>query len=214
MKIYLDSSDVEAIRNAVGTGLISGVTTNPSIIAKSGRKMEDVIRDLVKIVPEHISVEGIAETTGEMVSEAIRYGDLGEQIVVKVPVTREGLKAVPILEGQGIRVNVTMVFSATQATLAMKSGASYVSIVLSRLDAIATESTRLIRDTMMIKKNYGFASEIITGSVKTQNHLLECLRAGIDIATIPPALFDQMYLHPLTDAGVEGFKKDWDTLPK
>jgi len=214
MKIFLDSSDVNSIRKAAGSGLISGVTTNPSIIAKSGRKMEDVIRDLVEIIPEHISVEGITETTDEMVKEGIRYKQLGEQIVIKVPMTPEGLKAASILENQGILVNVTMVFSATQATLAMKSGASFVSIVLSRLDSIAMESVRLIEDTMLIKENYGFKSEIITGSVKTQNHLLDCLRAGIDIATIPPALFDQMFKHPLTDEGIQGFKNDWANLPK
>jgi transaldolase len=214
MKIFLDSSDVAAIREAAGTGLISGITTNPSIIAKSGRSMEDVIRDLVEIIPEHISVEGVTETTEEMVEEALRYRELGDQIVIKVPMTRNGLMAVPILEDQGIRVNVTMVFSATQATLAMKCGASFVSIVLSRLDAVATESLQLIEDTMLIRENYGFNSEIIAGSVKTQNHLLDCLRAGLHIATIPPTLFNQMYRHPLTDEGIEGFKKDWATLPK
>ena len=214
MKIYLDSSDVEAVRKAADTGLISVITTNPTIIAKSGRKMEEVIRELVEIIPEHISVEGITESAEEMVKEALRYKTLGKQIVIKVPMTREGMKAVPLLEKQGIPVNVTMVFSATQAALAMMSGASYVSIVLGRLDAIASESVQLIEDTMLIKENYGFNSEIIAGSVKTQNHLLDSLRAGVDIATIPPTLFDQMLQHPLTDAGIEGFKRDWAKLPK
>ncbi len=214
MKIFLDSSDVEAIRRAAGTGLISGITTNPSIIAKSGRKTEDVIRDLTEIIPEHISVEGIGETTETMVKESLAFKELGDQIVVKVPMTQEGLKAAAQLEKMGIRVNVTMVFSATQAALAMQTGASFVSIVLSRLDAIGTESVQLINDTMLIKENYGYDAEIITGSVKTQNQLLDCLRAGVDITTIPPSLFDLMFKHPLTDAGIEGFKKDWSTLPK
>ena len=214
MKIFLDSSDVEAVRKAAETGLVSGITTNPSIIAKSGRKMEDVIRDLVEIIPDHISVEGIGDTAAEMVEEGLRYRELGRQIVVKVPMTMEGMKAVPILESKGIPVNVTMAFSATQANLAMQSGASYVSIVLSRLDAIASESFQLIEDTMIIKENYGYTSEIIAGSVKTQNHLLDCLRAGVDIATIPPGLFDLMFKHPLTEAALAGFKKDWAKLPK
>ena len=214
MKIFLDSSDVDAIRQACETGLISGVTTNPSIIARSGRKTEDVIRDLLDIVPEHISVEGIGESADDLIREARAFKELGEQIVVKVPMTVEGMKAAAALEKMGIRVNVTMVFSAAQATLAMKSGASFVSIVLSRLDAIGTESFQLIEDTMLIKENYGFESEIITGSVKTQNQVLDSLRAGVDIATVPPALFEQMFKHPLTDAGIEGFKKDWDSLPK
>ena len=214
MKIFLDSSDVEAIRKAASTGLISGVTTNPSIIARSGRRMEEVVADLVDVLPDHISVEGVAEEAEALVAEARQFMNMGKQIVIKVPMTPEGLRAVPMLEDLGIRTNVTMVFSATQVLLAMKSGASYVSIVLSRLDAIASESIQLIEDTMLIKENYGFQSEIIAGSVKTQNHLLDCLRAGVDIATIPPALFDQMYKHPLTDAGIEGFKKDWEKVPK
>jgi transaldolase len=214
MKIFLDSSDVEAIRRATGTGLISGVTTNPSIIAKSGRKTEDVIRGLLEIIPDHISVEGIGETAGAMIKEATAFKELGKQIVVKVPMTQEGLKAASKLEKMGIRVNVTMVFSATQAALAMRSGASFVSIVLSRLDAIGTESIQLIDDTLLIRDNYGFDSEIIAGSVKTQNQLLDSLRAGVDIATVPPSLFELMFKHPLTDAGIEGFKKDWAILPK
>jgi transaldolase len=215
MKIFLDTSIVDEIRAGADTGLVYGVTTNPSIIAKSGRKFLDVIREITNIVPNHISVEVMAEDAEGMVKEAVEYKKLGKQIAIKVPMTEEGLKAVPILENEkDIRVNVTMVFSAPQAYLAMKAGASYVSIVLSRLDAIGTESIQLINDTMVIKENYGFASEIIAGSVKTQNQILDCLRAGIDIATIPYSLFQLMYKHPLTDSGIAGFKKDWASVPK
>ena len=215
MKIFLDSSDVQAIRKASETGLISGVTTNPSIIAKSGRKFLEVVQDISVIIRDHISVEVMAEDAEGMVREALEHKKIGSQIAIKVPMTVEGLKAVPILEKEkNIRVNVTMVFSPTQAFLAMKAGASFVSIVLSRLDAVAIESVHLVKDTMLIKNNYGFKSEIIAGSVKTQNQLLDCLRAGVDIATIPPSLFDQMYLHPLTDSGIAGFKKDWEKVPK
>mgnify|MGYP001098659289 CR=1 FL=1 len=215
MKIFLDTSIVDEIRAGADTGLVFGVTTNPSIIAKSGRKFLDVIREIINIVPNHISVEVMAEDAKGMVKEAVEYKKLGKQIAIKVPMTEEGLKAVPILENEkDIRVNVTMVFSAPQAYLAMKAGASYVSIVLSRLDAIGSESIQLINDTMVIKENYGFASEIIAGSVKTQNQILDCLRAGIDIATIPYSLFQLMYKHPLTDSGSAGFIKDWASVPK
>jgi transaldolase len=214
MKVFLDTSIVSEIKKGADTGLVYGVTTNPSIIAKSGRKFLEVIKEITEIIDDHISVEVMAEDAAGMVAEAVEYKKLGPQIAIKVPMTVEGLKAVPILEFEkDIRVNVTMVFSAAQACLAMKAGASYVSIVLSRLDAIGTESIQLINDTMLIKENYGFDSEIIAGSVKTQNQLLDCMRAGVDIATIPMSLFEQMYQHPLTASGIEGFKKDWAKVP-
>ncbi len=215
MKVFLDTSIISEIKKGVDTGLVYGVTTNPSIIAKSGRKFLDVIKEITEVVPGHISVEVMADDVAGMVAEAVEYKRLAPQIAIKVPMTKEGLKAVPILEKEkDIRVNVTMVFSASQACLAMKAGASYVSIVISRLDAIGTESTQLIYDTMLIRKNYGLTSEIIAGSVKTQNNLLDCMRAGVDIATIPMTLFDQMFAHPLTTDGIEGFKKDWAGVPK
>jgi transaldolase len=214
MKVFLDTSIVSEIKKGVETGLVYGVTTNPSIIAQSGRKFLEVIKEITGIIHDHISVEVMAEDAAGMVAEAVEYKKLGAQITIKVPMTVEGLKAVPILEKEkDIRVNVTMVFSAAQACLAMKAGASYVSIVLSRLDAIGSESVQLINDTMLIKEIYNFDSEIIAGSVKTQNQLLDCMRAGVDIATIPMSLFKQMFLHPLTDAGIEGFKMDWAKVP-
>ncbi len=215
MKVFLDTSLINEIKKGMETGLVYGVTTNPSIIAKSGKKFLEVIREIIDIVPHHISVEVMADDAAEMVNEAVEYKKLAPQIAIKVPMTDEGLKAVPILEKEkDIRVNVTMAFSAAQACLAMKAGASFVSIVLSRLDAIGTESTQLIYDSVQIKNNYGFDTEIIAGSVKTQNQLLDCMRAGVDIATIPMALFEQMFKHPLTTAALEGFKKDWASIPK
>lgn len=215
MKIYLDTSIIDEIKEGAQTGLVYGVTTNPSIIAKSGRKFIEVIKEIIEIIPNHISVEVMAEEAADMVKEAVEYKKLGKQIAIKVPMTKEGLKAVPVLEKEkDIRVNVTMIFSAAQAYLAMKAGASYASIVLSRLDAIGSESIQLINDTMLFKENYGFNTEIIAGSVKTQNQILDCLRAGVDIATIPYSLFQQMFQHPLTDLGIAGFKKDWAKVPK
>lgn len=215
MKIFLDSSDVEAVRRAYDTGLIDGVTTNPSFIAKTQRKFKEVVREICSIVPGPVSVEAVAETPDDLVKQAEQIASTAPNVVVKIPMTAAGLKAVPILEERkNIKTNVTMIFSSTQAFLAMKAGASFVSIVLSRLDAVANESFILVEDAVTIKNNYGFGSEIIAGSVKTQNHVLACLRAGVDIATINPDLFFQMFKHPLTDQGLAQFAEDWEKVPK
>ena len=215
MKVFLDTGDVNAIKRAYETGLIDGVTTNPSHIAKTGRKFKEVVKEICGIVSGPVSAEAVAENAEDLVREAEDIVSLAENVVVKIPMTVEGLKAVPILEEEKkIRTNVTMVFSSTQASFAMKAGASFVSIVLSRLDAIGNESFILVEDTMLIKANYGFSSEIIAGSVKTQNHILSCLRAGVDIITVPDSLFFQIFKHPLTDNGLEAFKRDWEKVPK
>lgn len=215
MKVFIDSGDVQAIKKAAETGLVSGVTTNPSKIARTGRKFFDVLKDICQIIPDHISAEVMAEDARGMVEEALVIKEIGPQIAIKVPMNVEGLKAVPILEKEeNIRVNVTMCFSPTQALLAMKTGASYLTIVLSRMDAFANESEILVADTMTIKHNYGFQTHIIAGSAKTQNHLLACARSGVDIVTMPDSLFFQMFKHPLTDIALEGFEKDWAKVPK
>jgi transaldolase len=215
MKIFLDTGDTEAIRKAYNTGLVDGVTTNPSHIAKTGRKFREVVAEICSIVPGPVSAEVMAETTEEMVKEAVELASIAANVAIKIPLTVAGLRAVPILEQKkNIKTNVTMIFSSTQAYLAMKAGATFVSIVLSRLDAVGNESDILVSDAAVIKSNYGFASEIIAGSLKTQNHLLSCLRAGIDIATMDVPLFFQMFNHPLTEMGLAGFAKDWEKVPK
>jgi transaldolase len=215
MKIFLDTGDVEAVRKASETGLIDGVTTNPTHITKTGRRFQEVVREICSIVSGPVSVEAVAETAEGLVSEAEKITALAPNVVVKIPMTVEGLKAVPILEkANGIKTNVTMVFSPTQAFLAMKAGASFVSIVLSRLDAVGNESHVLVADAAKIKANYNFKSQVIAGSVKTQNHVIACLRAGVDIVTINPQLFFQMFNHPLTDAGLATFARDWERVPK
>lgn len=215
MKLFLDTSDVEAVRKAYDTGLIDGVTTNPSYIAKTQRNFRQVVSQICSIVPGPVSIEAMAETADELVQEAAQIAQIAPNIVVKIPMTVEGLKAVPILQREkNIRTNVTMIFSSTQAFLAMKAGASFVSIVLSRLDAIANESCILVEDTVTIRNNYDFDSEIIAASLKTQNHILVCLRAGVDIATVNPDLFFQMFNHPLTDVGLAKFAEDWEKVPK
>ena len=211
----MDTGDVEAVRKAYDTGLIDGVTTNPSHIAKTGRKFKDVVKEICSIVPGPISAEALAEKSDGLIEEAQEISAIAPNVVVKVPMTVEGMKAAAILEKEkNIKTNVTMIFSSTQAFLAMKAGASFVSIVLSRLDAVANESYILVEDAVTIKNNYGFDSEIIAGSMKTQNHVLACLRAGVDIATVNPDLFFQMFKHPLTDAGLAQFTKDWQKVPK
>ncbi len=215
MKIFLDSANCEAIREAHETGLLDGVTTNPSKIAESGRPFTEVVKEICSITPGPVSAEAVGETADELVGMAVEISQIAPNVVVKIPMTVEGLTAVPVLENEkSIPVNVTMVFSSTQAWLAMKAGASYVSIVLSRLDAYANESDILVEDAAAIRDTYGFPSEIIAGSVKTQNHLLACLRAGIDIATIPETLFFQAFDHPLTDLGLEQFASDWQRVKK
>jgi len=215
MKIFLDTGDVEAIKKAYDTGLVDGVTTNPTHIAKTGRKFKDVVKEICSIVPGPVSAEAVAGGSDELIAAAEDIAAIAANVVIKIPMTPEGLKAVPVLEQQkSIKTNVTMIFSSTQAFLAMKAGASFVSIVLSRLDAVANESHVLVEDAAVIKANYGFVSEIIAGSVKTQNHVLDCLHAGIDIATVNPGLFWQLYKHPLTDSGLAQFAQDWENVPK
>jgi len=215
MQIFLDTGDVETIRKANETGLIDGVTTNPTHMAKTGRSFKEVVREICSTVSGPVSVEAVADTADGLVEEAVKMAALAPNVVVKIPMTAEGLKAVPILErARSIKTNVTMVFSPTQAFLAMKAGASFVSIVLSRLDAVGNESDVLVADAVKIKANYGFESKIIAGSMKTQNHVISCLRAGVDIATVGPQLFFQMFKHPLTDVGLAQFAADWEKVPK
>jgi len=215
MKIFLDTGDVDAIRRANATGLVDGVTTNPSHIARTGRPFKEVVKEICDIVSGPISAEVMAEDAAGMVTEAVEIAGIAPNVAVKIPMTVEGMKAVPILEEEkSIATNVTMIFSSTQAFLAMKAGATFVSIVLSRLDAVGNESDILVADAVQIRDNYGYTSEIIAGSMKTQNHVLSCLRSGIDIVTINPDLFFQMFKHPLTDSGLADFAKDWEKVPK
>ena len=215
MKIFLDTADVDAVKKANATGLLDGVTTNPSKIAQSGSKFRKVVAEICNITAGPVSAEAMGGSAEEIIAEAQDIASIAPNVVVKVPMTEDGLIAAGVLEKEkNVSVNVTMVFSPMQVLLAMKTEASYVSIVLSRLDAIGNESDILIEDAVIIKRNYGFQSEIIGASLKTQNHVLSCLRAGMDIVTVPDSLFFQMFKHPLTDAGLEQFAKDWDKVSK
>lgn len=213
MKLFLDTADVEAIKRANDTGLLDGVTTNPTHIAKTGRAFTGVVSEICRIVDGPVSAEAVGSNTDEFIAEAKKIADIAPNIYVKIPMTVDGIRAVRVLENElDIRVNVTMIFSSTQALMAMKADASYVSIVLSRLDAYANESGVLIEDSVRIKSNYKFNSEVLAGSVKTQNQILTCLRAGVDIATVPESLFFQFYQHPLTTMGIEQFERDWASV--
>ena len=215
MKIFLDSTDIDAIRRAQDTGLLDGVTTNPSYIMQSGRKFEEVVAEICGIVPGPVSAEAMSDTADGIIAEAQQIAAIAPNVVVKVPMTMAGLQAAGVLEkDHDIRTNVTMIFSSTQAYLAMKAGATFASIVLSRLDAVANESTILVEDAVTIKANYGYQTQILAGSMKTQNHVLACLRAGADVVTIPDSLFFQMFKHPLTDSGLAQFAEDWKKVPK
>jgi transaldolase len=214
MKIFLDTADVEAIRRANDTGLLDGVTTNPTKVAETGKKFTGVIEEICSIVSGPVSVEAIAHSAKDIVKEAEKLAAIAPNVVNKVPMNVEGLKAAIILEKKDIRVNVTMVFSADQAALAMKTGATFVSLVLSRLDKIGTESVLLVEDAVTVKRAYGFSSGILAASLKTRNHVLSCLRAGADVISVPESLFFEMFHHPLTALALDEFDKDWDKVIK
>ena len=215
MKIFLDTADVEAIRRAHDTGLLDGITTNPMKIAETGKPFRSVIEEICSIVPGPVSAEAVAHSAADIVREAEKLASIAPNVVNKVPMNVEGLKAAAILEQEkDIRVNVTMVFSADQALLAMKTGAAFVSIVLSRLDKIGSESEILVDDAVAVKKNYGFASEVLAASLKNRNHVLSCMRYGADIISVPESLFFEMFHHPLTDQALAEFDEIWQKVKK
>jgi transaldolase len=214
MKFFIDTADVNEIKEAHALGLVDGVTTNPSLIAKSGRKFKDVIKEITAIVDGPISAEVIALDAKGMVKEAKELVKIHKNIVIKVPMTAEGLKATKELTGLKIRTNVTLIFSAMQALLAAKAGASYVSPFVGRLDDISHEGMSLIEDIRTILDNYGYATEIIVASVRNPVHVLDSALIGADVATIPFSVIMQLVKHPLTDAGIKKFLEDWEKVPK
>lgn len=214
MKIFVDTANPEEIRKAAETGIVDGVTTNPSLIAKAGRPFQEVVQEIVKIVDGPISVEATGMTADEMVAEGEKYAAWSKNIVIKIPMTRDGMIAVKRLAKKGIRCNVTLVFSANQALIAAKAGAAYVSPFVGRLDDISQDGMVLIRDIVQIYKNYGFSTEIIVASVRHPIHVIESAKAGAHIATIPADVIEKMFKHPLTDAGIKKFLEDWAKVQK
>ena len=214
MKFFIDTANVDDIRKANDMGIICGVTTNPSLIAKEGRVFEEVIAEIASIVDGPISGEVKATTTDAetMVKEGIAISKIHPNMVVKIPMTAEGLKATKALSAMGIKTNVTLVFSAAQALLAARAGATYVSPFLGRLDDISTRGVDLIREIAEIFEVAGIETEIIAASVRNPIHVTDCALAGADIATVPYSVIVQMTKHPLTDAGIEKFQKDYKAV--
>jgi transaldolase len=214
MKFFIDTADVNEIREAHALGLVDGVTTNPSLIAKSGRKFQDVIEEITAIVDGPISAEVIALDAEGMVKEAKELVKIHKNIVIKVPMTPEGLKATKQLSAEGIKTNVTLIFTPMQALLAAKAGATYVSPFVGRLDDISQDGMGIIEEIRTIFDNYGYTSEIIVASIRNPIHVLDSALIGADIATIPYSVMLQLSKHPLTDAGIKKFLEDWEKVPK
>lgn len=212
MKIFIDTANVDEIRKAAELGILSGVTTNPSLIAKEGKKFEDVIEEITKIVDGPISAEVISPIADEMVAEAKELAKIHKNIVIKIPVCAEGLKAVSKLSALGIKTNVTLIFSATQALLAARAGATYVSPFVGRLDDISDDGSKLIAEIAEIFAIYDLDTEIIAASIRGPQDAVRAALAGSDIATIPYKVIMQMIEHPLTDKGIEKFNADWASL--
>ena len=214
MKIFVDTAKVEDIKKANDMGVICGVTTNPSLIAKEGRDFKEVITEITQIVDGPISGEVKATTTSAegMIKEGREIASIHKNMVVKIPMTIEGLKAVKVLSKEGIKTNVTLVFTSNQALLAARAGASYVSPFLGRLDDISQSGIELIKEISSIFKIYNFDTEIIAASVRNPIHVKECALAGADIATIPYGVIEQMTKHPLTDAGILKFQQDYEKV--
>ena len=210
MQLFLDGSDIDKIRKYCGLGLIDGVTTNPSIILKSGKNMIEVISELAGIVSGSVSAEVSALDSDTMVQEGIKLAEIAENVTVKLPITWDGLKACKTLSNKGISVNMTLCFSSSQALLAAKAGAEYVSPFIGRLDDLNLEGIDLISDIKLIFSNYKFSTKILAASIRTINHVKQCARLGADVATIPLDIFEKLVKHPLTDSGLSQFTADWE----
>lgn len=209
MRFFLDTANVEHIKEANEMGVICGVTTNPSLVAKEGRDFNEVIKEITGIVDGPISGEVVSEDASGMIKEGREIAAIHKNMIVKIPMTVEGLKATKVLSSEGIKTNVTLIFSATQALLAANAGATYVSPFLGRIDDISMIGMDLVRDIAEIFEMHGIETEIIAASVRNPIHVIEAAKAGADIATIPYSLVLQMVKHPLTDQGLEKFKADW-----
>jgi transaldolase len=214
MKFFIDTADVKEIREAAAMGLVDGVTTNPSLVAKSGRKFRDVLEEICDIVKGPVSAEVTATDYKEMMTQATSLAALRSNIVVKVPLTPDGLKATRTCADNGIRTNVTLCFSATQALLAAKAGASYISPFVGRLDDVSTDGMQLIGEILEIYNNYDFATEVLVASVRHPMHVHQAARMGAHVATCPFNVLVQLSKHPLTDLGLAKFLADWEKVPK
>jgi transaldolase len=214
MKFFIDTANVEEIKKGLEMGLVDGVTTNPSLLAKEKKNPDDTIREIVSLVPGPVSLEVLSTESKGMIEEGRRLASIGENVVVKIPMTEEGMKAVKILSGERIKTNVTLIFQPLQALIAAKAGADYVSPFVGRLDDISAPGMEIVENIVTIYGNYGFEAEIIVASIRNPLHVLHAALMGADIGTIPFGVLKQLMSHPLTDIGIEKFLKDYETLKK
>ena len=214
MKLFLDTANIDEIKEVKDLGILDGVTTNPSLIAKEKKDFKKTVAEICEIVCGPVSAEVIALDWETMVKEGRELADISEYIVVKVPFTKDGLKATSILAGEGIPVNVTLIFSANQALLACKAGASYISPFAGRLDDIGHDGIEVVSQCQQLVETYGFETEVIAASIRSTAHMLQLQDVGVDVATIPYSVVKQMMKHPLTDLGIEKFLKDWENAVK
>jgi transaldolase len=214
MKIFIDTANLDEIRKANEWGIIDGVTTNPTLVAKEGRDFSSLVQEIIDVVNGPINVEVISTDAEGMVKEAVDLSKLSHNIVVKIPMIPEGLKAVKILNDKDVKTNVTLVFSLNQALLAAKAGATYVSPFIGRLDDIGYEGMQIVHDMVKIFNIYNFKTEIIVASIRHPLHVIEAAKAGAHVATIPFNVIEKMFSHPLTDAGLKKFLRDWEKVPK
>ena len=214
MKFFIDTANIEEIKKAYALGMVDGVTTNPSLIARENRPFEELLQEICELVDGPVNGEVVSLDAEGMVAEGRKLAAFHPNIVVKIPMTTEGLKAVKILSSENIRINVTLIFSSTQALMAAKAGASYVSPFVGRLDDISQVGMDLVSDIMNIYGNYGYETEVIVASIRNPIHVVEAALMGADIATIPFKVIDQLAKHPLTDIGMEKFLADWEKRAK
>ncbi len=214
MKIFLDTANVKEIREAHSWGILDGVTTNPSLVAKEGRDFIQVVKEITQITSGPVSAEVVSITADEMVREGRELSRIAKNVIVKIPMLKEGLKAIKTLSSEGIRINTTLIFSASQALLAAKAGASYVSPFIGRLDDISHVGMDIIRDIRIIFDNYDYPCEILAASIRHPLHFVDAAKAGADVATLPFSVLEALTKHPLTDLGLQKFLKDWESVPQ
>ncbi len=214
MKFFIDTANIEEINEAAQLGILDGVTTNPSLVAKEGRDFLELLNEIVKIVDGPISAEVVSTDYDGILTEAHDLAKIDDNIVIKVPLIKEGLKAVKTLSGEGIKTNVTLCFSPSQALLAAKAGASYISPFVGRLDDISNSGMEIVGQIVQIYENYGYQTEVLVASIRHPMHLVEAAMMGADVATMPFAVINKLFNHPLTDIGLEKFLSDWKKLEK
>ncbi len=211
MKLFLDTADVSQIREACSWGIVSGVTTNPTLVSKQkNMDFKELVKEICEIVDGPVSAEVVSLDTDGMVKEAIELSKIDPRVVIKIPMTREGMSATKRLSSEGIHVNVTLVFSAAQAILAAEAGATYISLFMGRLDDVGENSIAVLEDIVAMKENYGFESQILAASIRHPYHVVQAARIGADVATVPFVVLEKLFNHPLTDVGIKRFLEDWN----